>query len=74
MADRRLVTWMVDSGSRESLHLSGPQMAKDTYLGHIRRDGEDWYFVELGGKEHGPFSSLGRCRREAVMAVGGEIL
>ena len=73
--NRRIVTWMVDSGSTESLHLSGPHSADEGRLGHIRRDEDgEWSFVEVDGTVHGPFNSISRAKKQAVVIVKGEYL
>ena len=67
------ITWMSDGSGRDSLHENGPKMAKDSYLGHITRINDEWFFVQNGvDKPHGPFRSLADVRRAAVKIVGGE--
>ena len=67
------VTWMNDSAGVESIHENGPKMMKDSYLGHITRIGDEWFFVQKDvQKPHGPFRSLADVRRQAVKIVGGE--
>jgi hypothetical protein len=69
------ITWMSDGSGRESVHENGPKMAKDSYLGHIERRGDEWVFIEKDvEKEHGPYGSLAEVRRAALKIVNGEYI
>lgn len=67
------VTWMSDSSAVESLHINGPQKKEDSYLGHVIRIENEWFFIEKGvEKPHGPYDSSMQVRRAALVITGGE--
>jgi hypothetical protein len=50
-------------------------MAKDSYLGHITRIEDEWFFVQAGvQKPHGPYGSMAEVRRAALKIVDGEYI
>jgi hypothetical protein len=69
------ITWMSDGAGVDSIHENGPKMAKDSYLGHITRIEDEWFFVQAGvQKPHGPYGSMAEVRRAALKIVDGEYI
>jgi hypothetical protein len=67
------ITWIQDSAGRDSIHVNGGGTMEESYLGHITRVDDEWFFVQKGVKEpHGPFRNMGLARREAMLIVNGE--
>lgn len=65
--------WVTDSGGKESLHLNGSGLSKEaSYLGHIERDGKEWFFVDK--EKHGPYDTYAQAKRAAMKVAGVEYL
>jgi hypothetical protein len=73
MSAKTKITWQSDSCGVDSIHVNGPGMAKDTYLGHVTRIDGEWYFKQKDvEKPHGPYNSLHDVRQAALRIVNGE--
>lgn len=72
------ITWMVDSGGVESVHMNGPNLTmRESYLGAILVTEQDREWCvhiggELGGEPEevlGPFHSYTRARVTLLLAA-----
>lgn len=72
--DDLALTWMVDSGQRESVHRNVPGLTyQESYLGHLERrkdvDGDwSWGYV-LKGKDYVPAATYPQARNKLTEAA-----
>lgn len=67
------ITWMTDSSSRQSCHINASGLsAKESYLGHIARDGKKWYVILKDESKNGPYTSMHRAFCALIELVNGE--